>query len=83
MIWEDGIVTGILSCKNRIASLRPTQDTACLGLVHGDDPERRYGEGGGWGVHVWERIKKNVKMIKTCKLCRRAVYTEKAVGNRA
>ena len=22
--------------------------------VHGDDPERCYGEGGGRGVHVWE-----------------------------
>ena len=40
MIWENGIVTCILSCKNRIASLCPTQDTACLGLVYGDDPER-------------------------------------------
>ena len=26
------------------------QDTACLGLVHGDDPEGCYGEGGGRGV---------------------------------
>ena len=33
MIWENGIETCILSCKNRIASLCPTQDTACLGLV--------------------------------------------------
>ena len=49
MIWENGIVTCILSCKNRIASLCPTQDTACLGLVNGDDPERCYGEGGGRG----------------------------------
>ena len=49
MIWENGIVTCILSCKNRIASLCPTQDTACLGLVHGDDPERCYGEGGEGG----------------------------------
>ena len=40
MIWENGIETGILSCKNRIASLCLMQDTACLGLVHGDDPER-------------------------------------------
>ena len=56
MIWENGIVTCILSCKNQIASLCPTQDTACLGLVHGDDPERCYGEGGGRGVHVWERM---------------------------
>ena len=48
------IVTCILSCKNRIASLCPTQDTACLGLVHSDDLERCYEEGGGRGVHVWE-----------------------------
>ena len=54
MIWENDIETCILSCKNWIASLRPKQDTACLGLVHGDDPEGCYGEGGGRGVHVWE-----------------------------
>ena len=56
MIWENGIVTCILSCKNRIASLCPMQDTACLGLAHDDDPERCYGEGGGRGFHVWERM---------------------------
>ena len=49
MIWENGIVTCILSCKKQIASLCLTQDTACLGLVHGDDPERCYGEVGGRG----------------------------------
>ena len=32
------------------------QDTGCLGLVHGDDPEGYYGEGGGRGVHVWDRM---------------------------
>ena len=32
------------------------KDTACLELMHGDDPERCYGEGGGRGVHVWERM---------------------------
>ena len=40
MIWENGIETCILSCKKRIASLCLMQDTGCLGLVHGDDPER-------------------------------------------
>ena len=30
------------------------QDTACLGLVHWDDPERWYGEGGGRRVQDWE-----------------------------
>ena len=40
MIWENGIETCMLSCKKRIASLCSIQDTGCLGLVHGDDPER-------------------------------------------
>ena len=54
MIWENGIETCILSCKKRITSLCPMQDTACLGLLHWDDPERWYGEGSGRGVQVWE-----------------------------
>ena len=54
MIWENGIEICILPCKKQIASLCPMQDTACLGLVHGNDPERRHGEGGGRGLHVWE-----------------------------
>ena len=54
MIWENGIETCILSCKNLIASLGLMQDTARLGLVHGDDPEGCCGEGGGRGVHVWD-----------------------------
>ena len=48
MLWENGIET----CKKRIASLCSMQDTGCLGLVHGDDPGKCYGEGGGRGVHV-------------------------------
>ena len=54
MIWENGIETCILSCKNRIASLCPMQDTACLGLVHGDDPETGYGVGSGRGIQHWD-----------------------------
>ena len=46
MICENGIETCILLCKNRITSLSD-EDTACLGLVHGDDPEGCCGEGGG------------------------------------
>ena len=49
MIWENGIETCILSYKKRIASPGSMQDTGCLGLVHGDDPEGCYGEGGGRG----------------------------------
>ena len=52
MIWENGIEICILSGKKQITSLCSIQDTGCLGLVHGDDPERCYGEGGGRGVHV-------------------------------
>ena len=54
MIWENGIETCILSCKNRISSLCLIQHTACLGLVNRNDPERCYGEGGGRGVQDWE-----------------------------
>ena len=32
------------------------QDTECLGLVHWDDPEGWYGEGGGRGVQDWEHV---------------------------
>ena len=57
MIWENGTETCILSYKKRIASLGSMQDTGCLGLVHWDDPEGWYWEGGGrgdsgWGTHV-------------------------------
>ena len=54
MIWEDGIETCIISYKKRIASLGSMQDTGCLGLVHWDNPEGWYGEGGGRGVQEWE-----------------------------
>ena len=54
MIWENGIETCILSCKKQIASLGSIQDTGCLGLVHGEDPERCYGVGGGRGIQDWE-----------------------------
>ena len=47
MIWENGIETCIISYKKRITSLDSMQDTGCLGLVHWDNPEGWYGEGGG------------------------------------
>ena len=67
MIWENGILTCILSCKKWIASLCLMQDIACLGLVHGDDPETCYGEGSSClGTHV--RIKDfKIKKIKNWK----------------
>ena len=45
-IWENGIETCKISCMNQVASPGLMHDTGCLGLVHWDDPERWYGEGG-------------------------------------
>ena len=56
MIWETSTETCIISHKKQIASLGSMQDTGCLGLVHGDDPEGWYGEGGGRGVQDWEHM---------------------------
>ena len=56
MIWENGIETCILSCKKRISSLGSIQDTACLGLVHWDDPEGWYREGAGRAVQDGEHV---------------------------
>ena len=75
MIWENGIETCILSRKKQIASLCPMQDTACLGLVHGDDPERCYGEGGRRGfmfgnacIPVVDSCQCMAKPIQYCKV---------------
>ena len=46
-IWENGIETYKISCMKRDASPGSMQDTGCLGLVHWENPERWYGEGGG------------------------------------
>ena len=54
MIWENGIETCVISCKKRITSLGSIQDTGCLGLMHWDDLEGWYGEGGGTGFQEWE-----------------------------
>ena len=52
MIRENGIETCIISYVKQIASPGSMQDTGCLGLVHWDDPEGWYGEGGGRGVRI-------------------------------
>ena len=59
------------------------QDTGCLGLVHGDDPEKCYGEEGGSGVHIWKHMytrggfmsmygKTNTKRVKIKNFLRKA-----------
>ena len=56
MIWENGIETCLISYKKRIARPSSMQDTGCLGLVHWDDPEEWYGEGGGRRVQNGEHV---------------------------
>ena len=65
-LWERGRVgrfgrnlqnsteTCRISCMKRVASPGSMQDTGCLGLVHWDDPEGGYGEGGGRRVQNGE-----------------------------
>ena len=47
MIWENGIEICIISYMKRVTSPGSMHDTGCLRLVHWDDPEGWYGEGGG------------------------------------
>ena len=56
MIWENGIEICIISYMKRVARLGSMQDTGCLGLVHWDDPEGWYGEGGGRRVQDGEHM---------------------------
>ena len=56
MILENDIETCIISYMKLIASPGLMQDTGCLGLVHWDDPEGWYGEGGGRGVQDGEHV---------------------------
>ena len=54
MIWENGIETCIISYVKRINSPGSMHDAGCLGLVHWNDPEGWYGEGGVRGVQDGE-----------------------------
>ena len=56
MIWENGIETCIVSYMKGVASPSSMHDTGCLGLVHWDDPEGWYGEGGGRRVQDGEHM---------------------------
>ena len=74
-IWENGIETCIISCLKRVASPGSMHETGCLGLVHWDDPEGGYGEGGGRriqdGEHrytVVDSFRYLSKLIKYCKV---------------
>jgi len=45
-----------ISCMKRVARPGLMHDTGCLGLVHWDDPEGWYGEGGGRRVQDGEHM---------------------------
>ena len=56
MILENGIEICVLSHVKWISSPGLMHDTGCLGLVHWDDPEGWYGEGGGREVQDGEHV---------------------------
>ena len=55
-VWENATETCIISYMKRIASPGSMYDTGCLGLVHWDDPEGWYGEGGERRVQDGEHV---------------------------
>ena len=71
-IWENGIETCIIYMK-QVASPGSMHDTGCLGLVHWDDPEGGYGEGGGFrmgstGIPVADSFQCLAKLIQYYKV---------------
>ena len=72
-IWENDIEACIISCMKRVASPGSMHDTGCLGLVHWDNPEGGYGEGGGFrmgstGIPVADSFRCLAKLIQLCKV---------------
>ena len=73
MTWENGIEIHIISCMKRVASPGLMHYTGCLGLVHWDDPEGWYGEGGGFRmgntyIPVADSFRYLAKPIQYCKV---------------
>ena len=66
MIWENGIETCIISYKKRIASPGLMQDRGSLGMVHWDDSEGWYGEGGGRRVQDGEHVYARGRFMLMC-----------------
>jgi len=54
--WDDLGESCIISYMKRITSPVSMHDTGCSGLVHWDDPEGWYVEGGGRGVQVEDHV---------------------------
>ena len=56
IIWENGIEICIISYRKRVTSPGSMHNTGYLELVHWDDPEGWYGEGGGRRVQDGEHM---------------------------
>ena len=56
MIWENGIETCIISYMKRVISPSSMHCTGCFVLVHWDNPEGWYGQGGWRGVQDGEHM---------------------------
>ena len=56
MVWENVTETCTISYMKQIASPGSMRDTGCSGLVHWDDLEGWYGEGGRRGVQDGEHV---------------------------
>ena len=83
-IWENGIETCIISCMKQVTSPGSMHDTGCLGLVHWDDPEGGYGEGGGrrvqdgsTGIPVADSFRCLAKLIQYCKIKKKNTLVNK------
>ena len=73
MIWENGIEIHMISYMERVTSPGLMHDTGCLGLVHWDDPEGWYEEGGGFRmgntcIPVADSFRYLAKPIQYCKV---------------
>ena len=66
MIWENGTETCILPYVKRIASPGSMHDTGCSGLVHWDEPEGWYEEGGGREVQDGEYVYTRGRFMVIC-----------------
>ena len=66
MIRENGIETCIISYMKQVSSPGSMHNTGCLGLVHWDDPEGWYGEGGARRVQDGEHMYTCGRFILIC-----------------
>ena len=66
MIWENGNETCKLSYVKQITSPDSMHDTGCSGLVHWDDSEGWYREGGGRRIQDGEHMYAHGRFMLMC-----------------